>query len=365
MWDIEAFALPPLLLGEPDAARALLRFRERGLAAAEANAALHGRGGVQFPWAANPLNGQESIRTDIPMVTVEEHVNMAVARAFSLYADVVGSNDFREQSAWPVLSGVARWVETRACRTERGLEIRDTLGFAEGRDSPVDNDAYVNMTAAVALRDAARLAALLDHSEDAARWNEAARALYLARDESGVILNHDRFSVQEDGPVGATPEALGGVFPFGYELPPDELRRTIGFYLDRVEPYLGSPMFSAPLGVFAAWTGDRARSAYLFEAGYADFANLPFWETDEVSRKRHPEAPVVGPFVANLGGFLTSLLYGLTRMRPDDGDPAAWFRGPAAMPELWDGIEVERLWVRGREVSLRARHGRPAELQPR
>lgn len=303
------------------------------------------------------------MRTDAPLVSLEQHVNMAVARAFALYANVTGDDEFRRRSAWEVLRGVALWIQSRAEKTGRGLEIRGTLGFAEQRDAPVDNDAYVNMTAAVALHEAAGLAERLGERPEAGAWRAAAEALFVPLDsELGIVRNHDRFTPEEGGTAGAVPEALGGIFPFGYRLEPGLERSTIEFYLGRVEPYLGYPMFNAPLGVFAAWNGDRAQSAELFQAGFGDYFNAPFSEIDEYSRTRHPERPVAGPFTANLGGFLTSCLYGLPRMFPDAGEPAGWFRGPAAMPELWDAVEVERLWIRGAPAALRARHGVPAEL---
>ena len=43
MWDIDAFAVPPLLLTDPGAAQALLRFRTARLDAARQNAAMAGR----------------------------------------------------------------------------------------------------------------------------------------------------------------------------------------------------------------------------------------------------------------------------------------------------------------------------------
>ena len=94
MWDIEAFAHPPLLLTQPDAARALLRYRTRHLDGAELNAALNGYAGLQFPWASSPLEGEEAIPTDAPLVTVEEHVNQAIANAFARQAQVTGDSDF-------------------------------------------------------------------------------------------------------------------------------------------------------------------------------------------------------------------------------------------------------------------------------
>jgi len=54
MWDVDAFCLPPLILMQPDAARAMLAFRSRGRPAAAANARLSDRQGLQYPWEAAP-----------------------------------------------------------------------------------------------------------------------------------------------------------------------------------------------------------------------------------------------------------------------------------------------------------------------
>jgi hypothetical protein len=219
----------------------------------------------------------------------------------------------------------------------------------------VDNDAYVNMAAIVVLREAAELAERLGRPE-ASRWRTAAERIVVPIVD-GLILNHDRFTAAEGGLPGATPEALGGLFPFGYEVPPEVEEKTIRFYLGRVDPYLGSPMFCAPLGVFAARIGERALAARLFEQGYAEYVNEPWLDANEFSVVRHPEKPVVGPMFANLGGFLTSCLFGLTGMAPNAGEPQSWFRRPVVMPEGWEGIEVDQVWVRGRSARLFAHHG--------
>jgi hypothetical protein len=134
-------------------------------------------------------------------------------------------------------------------------------------------------------------------------------------------------------------------------------RETIQFYLDRVDPYLGSPMLPPLLGVYAAWIGDRKRSQQLFETGYAEYINEPFTETDEFSRARHPEKPRVGPFTANLSGFLLSCVMGLSGLKISGCEPQGWAVRPPAMPSGWDGVEVERLLVRGRDVHLVAMQG--------
>jgi hypothetical protein len=355
MWDIDTFAFPTLLLTAPDTSAALLDFRRRGADAARRNAAMNGYLGLQYPWAAGPLSGEEAIRTSAELVQVEQHVSMSVAHAFALYVHVTGDEEFLRDRAWTVISGVADWIVSRLVSSERGYEFKQTLGFAEGREAPVDNDAYVNMAAIVVLREAAALADRVDRP-DGARWRAAADGILVPM-KDGLILNHDRFTPAEGGLPGATPEALGGLFPFGYEVPREVEEKTIRFYLGRVEPYLGSPMFCAPLGVFAARIGDRELAARLFEQGYAEYVNEPWLDTNEFSVVRHPEKPVVGPMFANLGGFLTSCLFGLTAMKPNLGEPATWFERPVVMPEGWDGIEVEQVWIRGQAARLIARDG--------
>jgi trehalose/maltose hydrolase-like predicted phosphorylase len=355
MWDIEAFAFPALLLTVPETAEALLRFRSDHLGAAMHNAAMHGYRGLQFPWAAGSRHGDEAIRTDAPIVLFEQHVSMAVALAFARYVHATGDEDFFRERAWPVLRGVAEWLQSRCERTPRGYEIKRTLGIAEQRTSPVDNAAYVNMAAAVTLAEAADAARRLQRRESE-QWREMSTHMFVPR-RGQVIQNHDHYEPDAEGIAGDTPEALAGFFPIGYRVDAAVERATIEFYLGRADRFVGRPMLSAPLGVYAAWIGDRARSARLFEQGFAEFFNEPFREVDEFSRTRFPDHPRCGPFMANLGGFLSACLYGLSGLELGAGEPQTWLRRPVVMPESWEGVEVARLQVRGREMGLRAMHG--------
>jgi hypothetical protein len=122
-------------------------------------------------------------------------------------------------------------------------------------------------------------------------------------------------------------------------------------------------MLSAPLGAWAARLGDRALSGRLFEEGYAAFFDPPFSMINEFS-SRFPDQIRAGPLMANIGGFLAGCLYGLTGITVGPEDPAAWCRRPASMPDLWDGVEVERVWARGRPMHLLAMHGTAARLEP-
>jgi hypothetical protein len=352
MWDIESFAFPPLVLTDPDAARSILRFRSRTAPAARANAALHGYAGLQYPWEADFERGDEAVprwsKTD------KDHVTLDVGLAFELYASVTGDRLFTRLEALPVIAGVAEWLLSRVEPTERGLELRRVRGPAEAIE-PVDNDAFVNLGAITFLRRAADLLRAAG-DEPPEEWTAAAEAIVIPRDpNTGAIINHDRFRLDE--PLGETPEAAAAFFPLGYRDRPEVEAATLRFALRHQAPrYVGTPMLSAALGVYAAWMGRRKLAAELFEKGYAAFFDDPFDAPDEfpAADSRFPQA---SPMMANLGAFLSSLLYGLPGILPNAAEPRTWPERRVILPAGWKSIEVERLWVRGRPARLIATHG--------
>jgi hypothetical protein len=283
------------------------------------NAALHGRTGLQFPWEADFEGGFESVprwsKTD------KDHVSLDVGLAFELYASVTGDSIFSRLEALPVVAGVAEWLLSRVEATKRGLEIRRVRGPAEAFE-PVDNDAFVNLAAITFLRRAAELVRDLGDDPPEA-WEAVAEAIVVARDHrTGAIVNHDGY--RPDEPLGETPEGAAAFFPMGYRDRPEVEAATLRHALRHQVPrYVGTPMFSAALGVHAAWLGRRKLAAELFERGYAAFFDDPFDAPDEyeAADERFPQA---SPMMANLGAFLSSLLYGLPGILPNHDDPRSW-----------------------------------------
>src|SRR6185295_14253265 len=110
---------------------------------------------------------------------------------------------------------------------------------------------------------------------------------------------------------------------------------------------------------YAARAGLPGKAAELLEAGYGNFINEPFLETDEFTNTA-PDRPRTGPMFANIGGFLTTLLYGYPGLKLGPGDPGTWAERPVVLPAGWKAIHVERLWVRGEGRSLTAIAGTPA-----
>jgi trehalose/maltose hydrolase-like predicted phosphorylase len=354
MWDVETFALPTLILTNPRAARGLLNFRHTRVHGARANAASVGREGLQYPWESSLRYGQEAAPVDAAAPAVEHHVSMDVAVGFARFIHATGDREFARNQGWSVMSGVAEWIKSRAERTDRGYEFRHVIGIAE-TDTTVDNNAFVNMAAIVALREAASLGRDLGVGTPDA-WERMASEIVLPIDrERGIIVNHDGWHIDEK--MGETPEAPAGFFPLEFDGDPEIERRTLKYYLGFAHKYAGAPMLSSMLGVYAARVGDRDAALELFERGYADFVIDPYRITTEWSPKVYPDRPAAGPFTANLGGFLMACVYGLPGIRLKQGPPVSWCERPVVMPRGWDGVHVERIWARDISSKLTAEHG--------
>jgi protein-glucosylgalactosylhydroxylysine glucosidase len=356
MWDIETFALPPLLLAEPESARALLDYRSRHLEAARMNARLAGWKGAMYPWESCPIHGEEV--TPGASAPTKGHATLDVALAFASYAHATGDRDYLRRTAWPVIHAVAQWVKSRVERTRRGYELREMTGPAEA-NPPRDNNAFVNMAAGRVLQEAIGFAEALGEVPNRL-WGEIADRLVLPSSARGYLPNYDGYRI--DQLKAGTPEAAAGIFPVGYRVPESIEAATFRYAVREQAPrYIGTAMLSAFLPYYAARAGMRARAAELLETGYGDFINEPFLETDEFSRTA-PEKPRAGPMFANTGGFLTTLLYGYPGIRLGPGEPDTWAERPVVLPAGWKGIHVERLWMRGEGRGLRAEVGRTAAI---
>lgn len=353
MWDVDAFAVPPLSLIQPQAAAALLGFRTRTLEAARHNAMLQGRRGLKFPWEAGSSRGEEAAPGGAQAAAREDHINLHVARAFAFYADATGDLRFLRDKAWPVLAGVAEWLEDRVDPVRGGYEMREVGGPAE-RKTLHDNDAVTLLTSRVMLRRTVEAAGQLGLPAPAI-WSEIADGLEPILRADRAIADHEDYRTNEE--QGAAPSPLMGLFPYWADIPDDTARATLALYLGQWEDFVGAPMLPALYGVWAAWAGDRALSLKLMEEGYALYETGRFAQIMEYRLDKFPGGVVSGPFFANIGGFLTGLLFGFPGLKVSSADPSDWACRPVVLPEGWKAIRCERLWVRGQPMRLVARQG--------
>jgi hypothetical protein len=355
------FIVPALTFLQPAAAESLLDYRCLHLDAARRNALMRGRRGLQFPWESGPTSGEEAAPAPGSASWHEDHISLDVAHAFALFSAVAGGKQFMRDKAWPVLSGVADWICSRTAPDSTGHHIRNSMGVAE-REEPSDDPAFAIMASKLVLEEALAHAKHLDQPAGDA-WRDVADGLK-APIRGKILVSHVGYRADEE--KGATPDPLLALFPLGRDLGEDMERETLAYFLNQAEDYIGSPMLSALYGVWAAWAGDRALSARLLDEGYAQFSTGRFEQILEYRSDKFPEQPQAGPFAANIGGFLISLLMGFPGIQPNLGDPQSWPCRPVTLPDGWKAITIEHLWIRGRPYRLKAVQGdERATLEPR
>ena len=351
-WDIDVFAFPPLLLTAPDTARVIPAYRFARKEAAAMNAKLNGHRGLQFPWESD-TQGEEATPVQWTNALYEQHISMDVAHAFCQYVHATGDEAFEREMAWPIVQGVAEFIASRAERTERGYEIRRVTGVSEGTIC-VDNNAYTNVSARIVLEEAVAMADRIGMKPPEA-WKRIADAMYLPIDPATQVLEQYEGALEKEKLLCL--ESLMAFFPWPLRLSSEVQAATYAHYLGHARETAGWPMVPPLYGVFAARTGDRAFSKELFERGVADYMMEPFRLIDEFGCTMSACKEKVGPYLAHAGGFILDLLFGLPGLQLDAGDPENWFKHDVVMPEGWDGITVERIWVRGRPARLVAMHG--------
>jgi hypothetical protein len=359
-WDCETFMFPPVLFGQPEAAKAMLDYRFRCLDRARDNARLNGFRGIQFPWQSG-LTGCEVSPFYAAGGAIEHHINMDVALAFVQYVHATGDEIFFKEKAWPVLQGVAEWIVSRVTKTARGYEIRHVTGIDEGRDN-VNNSAFTNMAAIVILREAAGFARQLGYAAPAS-WLAVADGMFIPIDaQTQIIRQHDTF--QYEGGM-CSPDTMVGYFPFGYRHSPAVDEATARFHMKHAETYLGMPMMSSIYGVWACQWGERSLARKFFERGVLTHRVEPFHMFNEISSIIHDgflgESRDDAVFLTNPAGFLMALVMGLPGIQLQGCDPSSWFVRDVVLPEGWKEIAVDRLFVRGAERGLVARHGKRSQ----
>lgn len=343
-WDTETWCFLPLLLTSPEIAESLLRFRRRGLDAAEKVAALFGYRGAQFPWEAAPTNGEEVTPVFAATGWAEQHIVPDVALAFWQYQLAVNDKTFLTDATWPVLRAVAQWIESRGARTARGFEILNIMGPDEASNG-LDNSAYVNLACRMVLRAAVQCAALMSIQPPAA-WQQIADSIYLPVNAQGVLTVAEHSANDAFGDVSF-------LWPFDVGLDRGTLERIWEAHRQVRSAGEGIAFAQSAEAALTAVMGDRGGAARLFrEAWQRDWLE-PFGMTREAAPQTH------GCFLTNCGSLLRTAMFGFTGLEIGDGD---WNRNEAALPDTWKSIEIARVYVRGEPMHLRAEHGRRAQL---
>ena len=377
-WDMDSWDLPAVVASDPQAARAMVLYRARGLAAAERKAASFGMDGAMYPWEAG-LDGSEQTPSEADTGWAEQHIVSDVAVGAWEYYEATGDTDTLRRAVWPILREVAEWVSQRGTFTARGYEIRHVMGANEWVAN-VSNDSMVNLMCRMALRDAIAAASAVGQTAPP-EWSRIEKAIYIPEDRvrkvvepfslDGPLLYHNEAKNRSE-PVDLRehPEAytLDNTEMLVFHDPPisSALYRNTWAYEESlrvkrapspsVPGSLRSPGFTIPpLAACAAMFGDSKKAADLFQLAATKYVIGPFAIPGEYRPRQD------GAYITNNASLLLAAMYGFTGMRIAEGD---WRKYPVSLPEGWKRIEIDRIWIKGLPWHVVAEQGKPLMLTP-
>jgi trehalose/maltose hydrolase-like predicted phosphorylase len=371
-WDADVFVLPALAATRPPAARAMLEYRVRRLAAARAAAVAAGGRGARFPWESatdgsdvTPSQVVDHRGRTVPIRTGshEVHIVADVAWAAVEYVSWTGDVGFLTGPGGDLLVDTARYWASRVRRDPGGRAHLDGVMGPDEYHEVVDDDAFTNVMARWNLRAAAALVESSGHDTDeATTWRDLADALVDGYDPVRGLYEQfagywalEPLLVRDVAPPPIAADVLLGPERVArsqlikqpavlmlHHLVPDEvvpgsLEANLDFY--GVRTAHGSSLSPA------------IHAALLARAGRPDDALELFRIASRLDLDDLTGTTAGGLHLGAMGGTWQALAYGFLGLRPRSDrlelDPH--------LPSRWDALSL-RLLFHGRPLCVRADH---------
>jgi protein-glucosylgalactosylhydroxylysine glucosidase len=352
-WDSDTWIFPALVLLHPRHAQSLVDFRSRTLAAAQARARQHGFAGAMYPWESDPQNGSDvTPHSAVVLSDSEIHVNSEVAIAQWQYYLATLDRNWLRTRGWPVIRAVARFWASRASYDagKHRYEILHVTSVSESHND-IPNDTFTNLGAVYALEIAAAAAKELGEPADPA-WARIAKEMYipLAADGKHHLPFDPSVSASQGQSFGGGPLSLIFLPALDLVMPP-ALRRADYDFAIRPTPMAnrGSVSIGIVQQITAADEVGRADSAAAWFKLYLTGGTLkpPFNVRTETASNN------AGPFITGSGGYLQSLIFGMTGLRIREAGLSDAF--PPVLPPGWRSLTLRNITFRGRRMTIRVR----------
>lgn len=332
-WDADTWMLPVLTVLQPHAARDLIDYRIATLDKARRRAAAHGYRGAMFAWESDDL-GEESTPTFALTGPLEHHITADVANGAWLYFCATADTVWLRDRAWPLLRDCADFWASRAERNpDDSYGIRSVVG-ADEYAIGVDDNAFTNAAAMLALRHATEAARLLGLRPDP-QWGVVASGLRLHRiDGTDIIAEFDGYAGQQ---IKQADVALLA-YPLGVLSDPAEIDRNISYYNTKIDSIGGPAMSHSAMAVNYARMGRPEQARRLIERAYRPNLRGPFHNLSESPGNDHVY------FVTGAGGLLQALIFGYAGVDIDTSSGGGLRQISSQLPASLRSITVTTPW---------------------
>lgn len=324
-WDTEIWMFPPLLMLNQQMAKSCIDYRIDRIPAARKRARMFGYQGLMFPWESDD-SGEEATPLHALTGPLEQHITADVAIAAWNYYCVTRDLQWLRQSGYPLMRDVACFLVSRMERNADGSYSFRNVVAADEYAVNVDDNAYTNATAQVALAYAQKAARLLGEKADPA-WGLVERNVRYHYFEDGVMKEHETYT----GKTIKQADVNLLTYPLGLISDTRSIRANLSYYEQKMDPH-GPAMGNCILSVLYSMLGDADGAFRLFQKCYIPHKCPPFGVLSEAAGGSNPY------FATGAGGMLQAVLSGFGGLRITD---KGIVQQNPCLPKGWKSLTIK------------------------
>jgi len=324
-WDCETWMFPVLLLLHPEIAQSLLEYRYKRLAPARQNALSNGYRGAMFPWESADDGTEE---TPVWALTgpFEQHISSDIGIAFWNYYLVTNDTHWLKEKGYPVIKEVADFWLSRVKKNDRGEYCINNVVCADEYAENVDNNAFTNGGAIVALRNAVSAAKKLGETPNP-QWSTVANHIPIRFFADSVVKEYDTYN----GQIIKQADANLLFYPLGLLHSPRLDKLNLAYYEPKVDKKDGPAMTYGIFSIISSCSGDPDKALTWFNQAYKPNQRPPFGVLAETPTEDNPY------FATGAGGMLQAVLYGFAGLNISSQGITQL---PTKLPRPWKRLTI-------------------------
>lgn len=324
-WDSDIWMSPALLPFFPEISKNINNYRNSTHHQAVLNAQQYGMPGSVYPWTSGRFANCTSTG---PCVDYEYHINVDVALAsLSIYMNgAEGIDDeYLRYTTWPMVRDSAEFF-TAFVKYNATLDAYETHNLTDPDEfaDHINNGAFTNAGIKTLMKWATDIANHLGENVDP-KWMDISNKIFIPRSDSNITLEYSGMNSSIE--IKQADVTLM-VYPLGYindETILNNAIKDLYYYSERQSA--SGPAMTYPVFVAAAaglLNHGSSSQSYLYKSALP-YLRQPFAQFSEQSDDNYLTNGLTQPafpFLTANGGFLQSILFGLTGIRYSyDVDP--------------------------------------------
>lgn len=317
-WDADVWMSPALLPFFPEISKNINDYRNSTHHQAQLNAEQYGMPGAVYPWTSGRFANCTSTG---PCVDYEYHINVDVALAsLSIYmngAEGIDDN-YLKYTTWPMVRDAAEFF-TAFVKYNNTLGAYETHNLTDPDEfaDHINNGAFTNAGIKNLMKWATDIGNHLEEEVDS-RWMEISNNIYIPKSDSNITLEYSGMNSSVE--IKQADVTLM-VYPLSYindEAILNNAIKDLYYYSERQSA--SGPAMTYPVFVAAAaglLNHGSSSQSYLYKS-VLPYLRQPFAQFSEQSDDNFLTNGLTQPafpFLTANGGFLQSILFGLTGIR--------------------------------------------------